>query len=174
MFFRYWIGPDFAAVAAPVAELLFFGAWINGLAFVPFSLLQSQGRPDVTGKFHAAELLPFIGILWGLTSAYGIIGAALAWSLRCAADAACLLWAARLVGRALGKALLLPFLFMLASAFLARDAASSPLEAIIAATIVGLFAATLAIVMAHDLMTFLTSAIRRIMPSLMRIVDRES
>jgi hypothetical protein len=63
---------------------------------------------------------------------------------------------------------------MLASAFLARDAASSPLEAIIAATIVGLFAATLAIVMAHDLMTFLTSAIRRIMPSLMRIVDRES
>jgi O-antigen/teichoic acid export membrane protein len=174
MFFRYWIGPDFAAVAAPVAEILFFGAWINGLAFVPFSLLQSQGRPDVTGKFHAAELLPFIGILWGLTSAYGIIGAALAWSLRCAADAACLLWAARLVGGALGKALLLPFLLLLASAILARDAASSLLEAIIAATIVGLFAATLAVVMAHDLMIFLTSAMRRIVRSLMRIVHRKT
>ena len=101
VFFKYWIGADFATVAAPVAEILFFGAWINGLAFVPYGLLQSQGRPDVTGKFHIAEVLPFIGILWGLTSAYGITGAALAWSLRCAADAACLFWAAGMPRRAL-------------------------------------------------------------------------
>ena len=94
-FFRYWIGADFASVAAPVAEILFLGAWINGLAFVPYFLLQSQGRPDVTGKLHAAEVLPFVGVLWGLTSAFGIAGAAAAWSLRCAADAVCLFWAAR-------------------------------------------------------------------------------
>jgi len=112
VFFRYWISSDFAAVAAPVAQILFFGAWINGLAFVPFGLLQSQGRPDLTGKFHAAEVLPFIAVLWGLTSAYGITGAALAWSLRCAADSACLFWAAGMPRRILLQAIVLPLLLL--------------------------------------------------------------
>jgi O-antigen/teichoic acid export membrane protein len=114
-FFRYWIGADFAAVAAPVAQILFFGGWINGLASVPYGLLQSQGRPDVTGKFHVAEVLPFIGILWGLTSAYGISGAALAWSLRCAADAACLFWAAGMPRQILIQAVIFPLLLLLGS-----------------------------------------------------------
>jgi O-antigen/teichoic acid export membrane protein len=173
VFFRYWIGPDFAAVAAPIAEILFFGAWINGLAFVPFSLLESQGRPDVTGKFHAGELLPFVGVLWGLTSAYGIIGAAVAWGLRCAADAACLFWAARLAGRTLGKTLLPPLLLLLSSAVFARHTALNPVQAITAATIMGLFAATLAVIMAHDLMTLAKSAVRRVGYPLMRIVRGE-
>ena len=54
---------DFAQVAAPVAQILFIGAWINGLAFVSFTLIQGQGRPDLTGKLHFAEILPFLGIL---------------------------------------------------------------------------------------------------------------
>ena len=37
-------------LAAPVAQILFLGAWINGLA-VPFTPIQSHcGRPDITGK----------------------------------------------------------------------------------------------------------------------------
>jgi O-antigen/teichoic acid export membrane protein len=112
VFFKYWIGEDFAAVAAPVAQLLFFGAWINGLAFVPYGLLQSQGRPDIVGKFHVAEVLPFIGILWALTSTYGIVGAALAWSLRVAADAGCLFWAAQMAPRTLFRATLPPLLLL--------------------------------------------------------------
>jgi Polysaccharide biosynthesis protein len=43
-FFRYWIGTDFAAVSAPVAQFLFPGMWMAGLSFVGFTLLQSQGR----------------------------------------------------------------------------------------------------------------------------------
>jgi O-antigen/teichoic acid export membrane protein len=161
-FFKYWIGLDFAKVAAPVAEILFFGAWINGLAFVPFGLLQSQGRPDVPGKFHAAELLPFVGVLWGLTTAYGIAGAALAWSLRCAADAICLFWAARLADPALGKTLLIPLLLLLGSGAIAQHTAFDLSAAITAATIVGLVSAILAVVMARDLAVLLMSAIRRI------------
>jgi O-antigen/teichoic acid export membrane protein len=162
-FFKYWIGLDFAKVAAPVAEILFFGAWINGLAFVPFGLLQSQGRPDVPGKFHAAELLPFVGVLWGLTTAYGIAGAALAWSLRCAADAICLFWAARLADPALGKTLLIPLLLLLGSGAIAQHTAFDLSAAITAATIVGLVSAILAVVMARDLAVLLMSAIRRMM-----------
>ena len=91
-FFRYWIGADFALLAAPVAQILFLGAWINGLAFIAFTLLQGQGRPDITGKLHMIELVPFLAILWILTSTLGIKGAAIAWSLRCATDALALFW----------------------------------------------------------------------------------
>ena len=151
IFFKYWIGADFAAVAAPVAEILFFGGWINGLAFVPYGLLQSQGRPDVTGKFHAAELLPFIGILWALTSSYGITGAALAWSLRCGADAACLLWAAGTPRRALLKAIILP-LCLLASAYVVAAYVGQALWASLAgAAVAGLAGAAMAFIASKDI-----------------------
>jgi O-antigen/teichoic acid export membrane protein len=91
-FFRYWIGGDFALHAAPVAQILFLGAWVNGLAFITLTLIQSQGRPDITGKLHMIEIVPFLAILWALTSTLGINGAAIAWSVRCAADALALFW----------------------------------------------------------------------------------
>ena len=69
-FFRYWIGADFAAISAPVAQFLFPGMWMAGLSFVGFTLLQSQGRADVTGKLNLIEFLPFLAILWGLTQAF--------------------------------------------------------------------------------------------------------
>ena len=93
-FFHYWIGPDFAVVAAPVAQVLFPGMWMGALGLVGFTLLQSQGRADVTGKLNIVEFLPFIGILWSLTIAFGIVGAAVAWSLRCTVDALVMLWLA--------------------------------------------------------------------------------
>jgi O-antigen/teichoic acid export membrane protein len=168
-FFRYWINADFAAVAAPVAEILFFGAWINGLAFVPFGLLQSQGRPDVTGKFHAAEVLPFIAVLWVLTSAYGITGAALAWSLRCAADAACLFWAAGMPRRLLLQAIVLPLSLLSAAMALAKFTALSPLEGLGAAAITGLIAFSVSVVMARDLMILFKSTVWRVLRPLTRI-----
>ena len=99
VFFRYWIGPDFALVAAPVAKILFLGAWINGHGFVAFTLLQSQGRPDLTGKLHTAEILPYLAVLWGLTTTFGVAGAAVAWTLRCTADALAMFWAANIPKR---------------------------------------------------------------------------
>ncbi len=67
LFFKYWINPEFAAGAAPVAQILFVGAWFSCTACIPCALLQGQGRPDITGKFHIFEILPFIEILWVLT-----------------------------------------------------------------------------------------------------------
>jgi hypothetical protein len=93
LFFRYWIGPEFAIVSAPVAQILFLGVWFTGLSFVAYTLIQSQGRPDLTGKLHFAELLPFLGVLWVLTASFGINGAATAWTLRCIVDAFAMFWA---------------------------------------------------------------------------------
>jgi O-antigen/teichoic acid export membrane protein len=167
VFFKNWIGADFAVVAAPVAEILFFGAWINGLAFVPYGLLQSQGRPDVTGKFHAAEVLPFIAILWGLTSAYGITGAALAWSLRCAADAACLFWAAGTSRRVLLQAIVPPLSLLAGSYVIALYVGPNLWIGLAAAAVTGLAGITLALVVSEDLRDLISALTLRVTGPLM-------
>jgi O-antigen/teichoic acid export membrane protein len=90
-FLQIWISVDFAVVAAPVAQLLLFGAWFNGIAFIPYALLQGQGRPDLTAKIHLAEIIPFIGALFLLMHFGGLPGAALAWTLRVGIDCIVLL-----------------------------------------------------------------------------------
>ena len=82
-----WMGADFASHATPVIELLLVGAWVNGIAFIPYSFLEGQGRPDLVAKLHALEFLPFIVTLWFLLHRFGLPGAALAWSGRVAVDA---------------------------------------------------------------------------------------
>jgi hypothetical protein len=42
IFFHYWIGVDFALVAALMAQIFLFGAWTNGLAFTTLTVLQSR------------------------------------------------------------------------------------------------------------------------------------
>lgn len=82
-----WLGKDFAIHGAAVLQILAVGLFFNALAQVPFTILQAFGRPDLTAKFHLLELpltvvanLVFIPLL-------GIVGAALAWSLRAIGDA---------------------------------------------------------------------------------------
>ena len=80
IFFRYWISPDFARVSAPDRANI-PGMWMAGLSLVGFTLLQSQGRADLTGKLSMIEFLPFMGLLWALTVTFGIVGGGYgAWS----------------------------------------------------------------------------------------------
>jgi O-antigen/teichoic acid export membrane protein len=90
-FMSLWLGADFASQASPVLELLLVGAWFNGIAYLPYAFLQGQGRPDLIAKLHAIEFLPYILLLWLLVHQYGLVGAALAWNVRVAVDAALLL-----------------------------------------------------------------------------------
>jgi O-antigen/teichoic acid export membrane protein len=173
VFLKYWISVDFASVAAPVAKILFFGAWINGLAFVPYEFLQSQGHANKIAKFHIAEIFPFIAILWVLTSAYGITGTALAWSLRNAADAACLFWATGMPKRVLLHTMFLPLLLLVGSAIVAPSTDSSLWAAFGTAAVTGLAAFALTIVMAHDLRSLLVSAALRVVRPLRRIARAE-
>jgi O-antigen/teichoic acid export membrane protein len=92
VFFRYWIGADFAIISAPVAQILFPGLWMAALSMVAFILLQSHGRADLTAKLNIIEFVPFVAILWGATLSFGIVGAAAAWSLRCTVDALVMFW----------------------------------------------------------------------------------
>ena len=138
-FFRYWMGAEFGAVASPIAEILFLGAWINGLGFVAYSLLESQRRPDLNGKIHAIEVLPFLAVLWALMSAFGILGAAIAWTLRVAIDAFILFWLAKLPRRA-AATLVLPAGALVVCVFIAslvgdNIRASLPIAAVAGGTL---------------------------------------
>ena len=94
-FMRVWVGPTFASAAAMPAEILLLGIWVNSLAFVPYTLLQAEGRPDVPAKLHLFELLPFIGLLWFGVMFGGVAGAAVAWSVRVLFDTLCLMIAVK-------------------------------------------------------------------------------
>lgn len=84
---EFWLGDEFAGNSGLVLQLLAVGVFINSLAQVPFGLVQSAGRPDLTAKLHLIELPFYLLLLWWMLDTYGIAGAAIAWVLRMAADA---------------------------------------------------------------------------------------
>jgi len=85
-----WLGSEFAENSTLVLQILAVGVFLNAHANVPFGLVQSAGRPDLTAKLHLAELPFYLMVLWWLLNAYGVAGVALAWLLRVAVDAAVL------------------------------------------------------------------------------------
>jgi O-antigen/teichoic acid export membrane protein len=56
------------------------------MARIPFSLVQSAGHADWTAMTHLIELPAYVFALWWLLKAYGISGAAYAWTARVLVD----------------------------------------------------------------------------------------
>ena len=117
-FLTLWLGAESASHSYAVGVIILAGVWMNSLAFVPFAQLQGQSRPDIVAKFHLAELLPFLVLLWIGLKYYGIEGAAIAWSVRAGADAI-LLFAAAGNARQLMRVLWLPVLELAGSCIVA-------------------------------------------------------
>lgn len=82
----WWVGVDIAVESAGVWRWLAIGVLVNGFAHVPYALLQSAGRTDITAKLHMLELLPYFIFLWWALANHGITGAAMAWTLRVIVD----------------------------------------------------------------------------------------
>ncbi|MBB4155144.1 O-antigen/teichoic acid export membrane protein [Sphingomonas jinjuensis] len=85
-FLALWLRGALGRDAVTVGQILLIGWWLNGLAASPFTLLQADGRPRATGLLHLAELPAYCALLWCLTLMWGAVGAALAFSIRCAID----------------------------------------------------------------------------------------
>ncbi|MEO7178515.1 MAG: flippase [Allosphingosinicella sp.] len=115
-FFSIWLGQEIGAPAAQLAYIFLPGIWANGLGMVTLSTLQGQGRPKYVAFAHLAETLPYALLLYlGLTY-FGLIGAALAWSVRVAADSVLLMRLARVPTARLGPLLLPAALIAMAAA----------------------------------------------------------
>jgi O-antigen/teichoic acid export membrane protein len=87
---QIWLGDEYAIQGARVAQLLCLGTALNCLAYIPFTLLQARGRADLPAKCHLLELPLYLVVLALALQIAGIEGAAAAWALRAAADAAAL------------------------------------------------------------------------------------
>ena len=92
-----WLGKDFAQHSTRVLQLLTVGVLVNSLAYLPFSLVQSAGRPDLTAKLHLVELPFYLLAVWWATRNFGIVGTAVVWSARVTVDALILFRMARRV-----------------------------------------------------------------------------
>lgn len=88
---RVWLGNAFVGPSSLVMQVLAIAVFVNTVGQGAFTLIQGLGRPDVTGKLHLIELPFYAVLLWFLLPRYGLLGAALAWSLRTIVDTILLL-----------------------------------------------------------------------------------
>lgn len=83
-----WLGTAFAEGGGMVLRILGVGIFFSCLAFVPGTLLDAIGRPEVTATFSLVQAAVFLPLGAALLLAIGIEGAAIAWALRTATDCA--------------------------------------------------------------------------------------
>ena len=91
---RVWMGPVYAAQGELALRILSVGVLVNAIAHIPYTFLEAAGRPDVPAKFHMIELVIHVPFAWYLVGAYGINGAASAWTARVTLDTILMLVAA--------------------------------------------------------------------------------
>ena len=92
----------------------------------------------------AAELLPFLGVLWVLTESFGINGAAIVWTLRSVVDVFAMFWAAGISRRGVASAVVRPAALLCGCAIASRFVGSSLGLALPAAVLAGLISIGLA------------------------------
>jgi O-antigen/teichoic acid export membrane protein len=94
-----WLGVNFSNDSTRVFQILAVGVLMNGLAAIPFAFLQGGGRSDLTAKIHVCELVVYLPLLFFSVSKFGIIGAAVIWSVRVIIDAIAMHKTVIVVGR---------------------------------------------------------------------------
>ena len=91
-FLNLWIGSEFALQSTAVLQILALGVLIRTLGDIPYAAIQAIGRPDLTAKLHLLELPFYLGGIFFLIKYFGIVGVALAWTLRVSLNTALLYW----------------------------------------------------------------------------------
>jgi O-antigen/teichoic acid export membrane protein len=86
-----WLGSAFAEQSWVIVSVMSIGLLINGIAHVPFAAIQALGNAKFTAYLHLMELVFYIPLLLVCLHFFGLIGAAIAWSIRIFFDAIALL-----------------------------------------------------------------------------------
>ncbi len=93
-----WLGEAFRGESAKVFQILLIGFVINAIAQIPFANLQAKGQAKLIAILHCVETIPYLILLYILTSKYGLSGVAWSWTLRILADTLILLYFNKLRG----------------------------------------------------------------------------
>jgi O-antigen/teichoic acid export membrane protein len=91
-----WLGSSIGAQIGSVAHVILLAFWANSLGVIFYVALESQGRPRVVTAILFAEIPFYFAALYFGAAHYGMLGAALAFALRCVIDSIILYRFARL------------------------------------------------------------------------------
>lgn len=81
-FFTVWAGKEYGENSVYPCYILLAGIFFSILVYIPNCILLSSGRSEVFARFYLIEIVPYAILTYFLISYWGIIGAALAWSIR--------------------------------------------------------------------------------------------
>jgi O-antigen/teichoic acid export membrane protein len=81
-----WLDHDFASKSWLIVSVLSLGIFLNGVAFVPFAMIQAAGDAKTTAVLHLCELVIYVPLLIASLHFFGLLGAALAWVARVGLD----------------------------------------------------------------------------------------
>ncbi|MCX6563023.1 MAG: flippase [Candidatus Aminicenantes bacterium] len=98
-FLGLYLGAEYALKGTLVFQIIAVGFFLYSLTIVPYGFLQGIGRSDLVAKFYLAELVVYVPLAWLTIRAWGIAGAALAWTTRVAMDMVLMFIAARKLGK---------------------------------------------------------------------------
>jgi O-antigen/teichoic acid export membrane protein len=89
---QVWLGPAFANNGARAGRILALVTFMNCMDWLAFSLVQSAGYANWTGKLRAVEIPLHLALAAFLIHAAGVEGAALANLIRAIVDGGLLVW----------------------------------------------------------------------------------
>lgn len=84
-FLWLWLG-DVDQASVMVGAIILVAYWFNSMSYVPLTLILGRGRPRTVALIHCSELVPYSAILFFATMEWGIVGAAIAFTIRCCFD----------------------------------------------------------------------------------------
>ena len=88
-----WQGPTFAARSVHVLQILAGAVLISSLGWVPGCLLNGISRPDVVAKIQLVQLPVYLVCAYLMISSFGILGAALTFTVRVMLETLMNFWA---------------------------------------------------------------------------------
>jgi len=79
---KVWISEDVAAASYRILIVLMIGVFFNSLGQLPYALVQAAGKVKQTSILHMVEFVVYIILLVVLIKTFGLIGVALAFTIR--------------------------------------------------------------------------------------------
>ena len=83
---QWWLQQHEVQMIYQITQWLALGFFFNAIALIFYTHLQFMERPDITAKIHLIELPFYLGLLIVLLIHQGVMGAAIAWTIRAAID----------------------------------------------------------------------------------------